>query len=83
MCTSSPLQPGDLLVVGTDGIWEARTANGTFYGKERYERLVAEMHGRPLSEAGERLRRDILDFQGEDERLDDITAVMLSLTVSG
>lgn len=33
-------EPGSLLVLGTDGIWEARNADGGMYGKEHFEATV-------------------------------------------
>jgi sigma-B regulation protein RsbU (phosphoserine phosphatase) len=34
--------PGAVLALGTDGIWEARTADGTMFGKKRFEQLIRD-----------------------------------------
>lgn len=36
------LQPGDRVVIATDGITEAQNAAGEFFGDERFERAIAE-----------------------------------------
>jgi phosphoserine phosphatase len=71
------LEPGDFLVLGTDGIWEARNHGGEFYGKDRLKAVVREVHGLPVAEASERIRRHILDFHQGAEQADDITAVFV------
>lgn len=38
------LQPGDVLVLYTDGVLEAKSASGEYYGPERLERCI-ERHG--------------------------------------
>jgi sigma-B regulation protein RsbU (phosphoserine phosphatase) len=34
------LHPGTVLVLGTDGIWEARDPDGRFFGKERFRDII-------------------------------------------
>jgi phosphoserine phosphatase RsbU/P len=70
------LDPGDFVVLGTDGIWEARSPAGEFFGRHRLIRVVEETHALPTPEASARIRRAILDFHEGGERLDDITAVV-------
>jgi len=74
---SVPLEPGDFLVFGTDGIWEAGNRAGELYGKDRLRAAIRAHHALPLAEASERIRRDILEFHDGAERRDDITAVFL------
>jgi sigma-B regulation protein RsbU (phosphoserine phosphatase) len=35
-----PLTPGEILAIGTDGIWEARDRQGAMFGKERFREVV-------------------------------------------
>lgn len=70
------LDPGDFVVLGTDGIWEARNPAGEFFGKQRLREAVEDTHELPVPEASERIRRAILDFHEGEERYDDITAVV-------
>jgi sigma-B regulation protein RsbU (phosphoserine phosphatase) len=38
--TLHALNPGTVLVLGTDGIWEARDPDGQFFGKERFRDII-------------------------------------------
>lgn len=69
------LRKDDFVVLGTDGIWEARNRSGEFYGKERLMQAMHETHALPTHEAGQRIREHILEFHEGGERLDDITAI--------
>jgi serine phosphatase RsbU (regulator of sigma subunit) len=71
------LEPGDFLLFGTDGIWEALNPAGEFYGKDRLKAAVRAAHALPIDEAAEHVRRDILEFHEGREQHDDITAVFL------
>jgi serine phosphatase RsbU (regulator of sigma subunit) len=72
------LAPGDLLVLFTDGVTEARDAHGAEYGEERFER-VAVLH-RAAGAAG--VLRELLDdlaaFVGDAEPYDDATVMVIA-----
>lgn len=59
------LEPGDWLVLYTDGVTEARDHEGTFFGLDRFEDfLEREAHaGHPPPELVRRLMRNVLDHQ--------------------
>jgi phosphoserine phosphatase RsbU/P len=69
------LRKDDFVVLGTDGIWEARNRAGEFHGKERLLRAMHETYALPTHVASRRIREGILEFHEGGERLDDITAV--------
>lgn len=75
--TSVTLEPGDLLLFGTDGIWEAVDPEGRLLGKDRVRALLRGLHARPLPETSARFREEILAYHAGGERRDDITAVFL------
>ncbi len=71
------LAAGDLLVIFTDGVVEARNAAGEEYGDER---LVALLTGEtPASAAAalERLLAAVEAFTGDSPRQDDVTCLVL------
>jgi len=72
------LEPGDRLLLYTDGVVEARDGSGQFFGVERLVELVTRQaaSGRPAAEALRRLNQAILAHQ-EGRLQDDATTVML------
>ena len=78
------LQPGDILVVYTDGVVEARDSAGGPFGLPRLVDFLERQHadGTPLPEVVRRLCRDVLAHQhGVLE--DDATLVLLHWTTQG
>jgi hypothetical protein len=72
------LQPGDWLVLYTDGITEARDAAGAWFGERRLEEFLvrAAAAGQPPPETVRRLVRSVLDHQAG--RLQDDASVLLA-----
>jgi sigma-B regulation protein RsbU (phosphoserine phosphatase) len=72
-----PIQPGQTIVLYTDGITEATNASGTEYGRERLERKVRE--GRDLSarELINFLHTDVLAWTEGRGATDDVTFVVI------
>ena len=72
------LEPGDQVVFFTDGVTEARAADGSFFGADRLIDLVSRTSagGTPPPETLRRLMHSILDHQAGDLQ-DDATAVLV------
>ena len=77
-------EPGDQLLLFTDGLVEARAADGEFFGVERLVDLVrrASSSGSPPPETMRRLIHAILDHQ-VGELQDDATAVLVEWSGQG
>jgi len=71
---SVKLEPGDLFVLYTDGVTEARNAEGIMYGEERLAESVAEFHAGPASLVRERILKSVSDWM--DHQDDDITLLV-------
>lgn len=71
------LEPGDRIVLYTDGITEARTAGGTEFGLERFTGFILRHHadGLPVPETLRRLTRAVLDHHAG--RLHDDATILL------
>jgi serine phosphatase RsbU (regulator of sigma subunit) len=77
------LEPGDRVLLYTDGVTEARAPDGSLFGEDRLvdviERARNETH--VLAEAVRRLMQAVRSFHGERWR-DDATIVMVHWTPS-
>ena len=72
------LEPGDRVLLFTDGVVEARSADGEFFGVDRLADFLAReaASGHPPSEMLRRLVRAILEHQ-KSELQDDATCLLL------
>ncbi|MEL7472337.1 MAG: SpoIIE family protein phosphatase, partial [Planctomycetota bacterium] len=75
-----PLAPGDTIVIGTDGIWEARNPSGEMYGKERFVDLLKANAGADPETLCARVVDAVTSFRDGHEQLDDITLVAIRAT---
>ena len=82
--TEESLEPGDQVVFYTDGVTEARSPDGTFFGTDRLADLVsrASAGGQPPPETLRRLMHSILDHEAGD-LADDATAVLVEWAGQG
>ncbi len=77
---SRPLLPRDVLVFYTDGLVEARNAQGQDYGDARLERAVARAAEKGSArEIRDAVLGDLSNFKGDSEQADDITVVVARL----
>ena len=73
------IEPGDALVLYTDGITEARDAGGSMFGEERLLEVAQRAQGCMALEIQEALLDEIHGFVGDAPRLDDITLMVLAM----
>ena len=73
------MQPGDALVLYTDGITEARDPDGIMFGEERLLEVAQRAQGCSAWEIQEALLDEIHAFVGDAPRLDDITLMVLAM----
>ncbi len=81
LITDSPmpvrLQPGGMLVVMTDGIFEAPNEAGEFFGAARVGDLLDQLEDEPAETIVRRLRDAVRVWQGRDEPADDQTILVV------
>jgi sigma-B regulation protein RsbU (phosphoserine phosphatase) len=75
-----PLEAGDVLIILTDGVTEARSASGEFFGQERVLDVVRTHRGQRARPIVEALFRSVREHQGSRAQADDITAVVVKAT---
>jgi sigma-B regulation protein RsbU (phosphoserine phosphatase) len=68
---------GDIVLIGTDGVWETQNPDGEIFGKSRVSDIVRAHRGQPA----ERIVREVLEvlerFRGRADQEDDITLVVI------
>jgi hypothetical protein len=74
----APMAAGDLLVFYTDGLVEARNAQGQEYGDARLQKALARAaDSRTAREVRDAVLGDLSNFKGDHEQEDDITLVVV------
>lgn len=71
------LNPGDSLVMYTDGVTEAMNESGELFGEERLEKCLTGLTGRTAREEVEAVLQSTRDFVQNANQSDDITMVVL------
>lgn len=73
------LQPGDLLVIYTDGVSEAQNRAGEEFGEKRLARIVARNWGKSADAVREAVLADLEAFTSGLEPHDDVTLVIVRI----
>jgi serine phosphatase RsbU (regulator of sigma subunit) len=71
------LEAGDLMLLLTDGILEARTSEGTLFGVNQALEVVRANRGRLAHEIVNILYDTVRDFCGRNHQVDDMTAIVV------
>lgn len=72
--------PGQVILLGTDGIWEANSPSGEMFGKARLRRLIRRYAGASARDIMIAILSDLEDFHGGLRPHDDITLVVVKAT---
>jgi serine phosphatase RsbU (regulator of sigma subunit) len=67
------MNPGDLVLLYTDGVVEAQKADGELFGEKRLFSAINFLKGKPIQEIIENLESRILEFRGNAQPSDDLT----------
>jgi sigma-B regulation protein RsbU (phosphoserine phosphatase) len=68
--------PGAIILIGTDGIWEARNPTGEMFGKMRLRQLVKRYHS-SAEDLAEAIQRAMWTWIGPRPLQDDVTFVAI------
>jgi serine phosphatase RsbU (regulator of sigma subunit) len=73
------IEPGQIIVIATDGIWEARNPKGEMFSKDRIHKIIR----RNASKTADDIQNEILDslkrFQKDVKLEDDMTLVVIKI----
>jgi len=70
-------RPGDSFVFFSDGIVDAQNAEGEMFGDERLIQVIRENQRKSASDLAETILAEVTKFQGDVDRFDDETVVVL------
>ena len=76
----APLQPGQVLFIGTDGVWELSDLKGDQFGKDRLREVIREAAERTANEIAIVVRERLKAFRGDAKSVDDVTFVIVKVS---
>jgi sigma-B regulation protein RsbU (phosphoserine phosphatase) len=74
-----PLKPGQVILVGTDGVWEMPNAAGEQYGKDRLRAAIRAAAGGTAAEISKVVLESLVVFRGDCRPVDDVTFVVVKV----
>ena len=74
---SIPFRPGQVMIIGTDGIWEARNTHDEEFGRERLKQAIRELADRPARDIQIALYDRVKLYCGAQAIEDDVTYVVI------
>ncbi len=73
------LEPGDMLLMATDGVCEARSPDDVEFGNERFLEVIRENRHLPADEIIQKLHQAVEDYCGSKGIEDDLTALIIKV----
>jgi sigma-B regulation protein RsbU (phosphoserine phosphatase) len=70
---------GQIVLIGTDGIWETHNTTGDMFGKENLKKIIREQAKAPAAEIVATVIDEIESFRKPLEQEDDITLVIIKI----
>lgn len=71
------LRPNDIIVLGTDGIWESRNDAGEMFGKQRLHAAVQGAWGQSAEQICDAISQAVATFRDGHPQDDDVTLVVV------
>jgi serine phosphatase RsbU (regulator of sigma subunit) len=71
------LKPGDIVLLCSDGVTEARNVDGDEFGAGRLSTLLRDAHGEEPEAVLDLVLKAVREFAGREPQTDDITALVL------
>jgi serine phosphatase RsbU (regulator of sigma subunit) len=78
-----PLRPGQVITVGTDGVWEMPNTAGEQFGKDRLRETIRGAAAGTAEQIAEALRGRLAAFRGACRPADDVTFVVIKVVEVG
>lgn len=75
----APLRPGQVITIGTDGIWEAANSANEQFGKERLRDAIRASASGTADQIVQTILDRLGEFRGEVRATDDVTFVVVKV----
>ncbi len=75
-----PLKPGQIILIGTDGLWEMRNPSGQEFGKPRIRDIIRQNASHPAATIVSSLVMQLAHFRGPTRPTDDVTFIIAKFT---
>jgi sigma-B regulation protein RsbU (phosphoserine phosphatase) len=76
---TGPLRAGQVVFIGTDGVWECPNANGDLFGKERLHEVIRQSAGRSAAAISQAIVDHLAAFRGPARQMDDVTFIVIKV----
>jgi len=73
------LLPGQIILIGTDGIWESQNSRREMFGKKRFKDLIRDHAHEPANDILQAVITGLDDFSRPLEKEDDVTLVVIKV----
>ena len=73
------IEPGQVIVIGTDGIWEMHNNTGEMFGKEALMEIIRDNHTASARQILDSVTEALEQFRGGEAAEDDITLVVIKV----
>jgi sigma-B regulation protein RsbU (phosphoserine phosphatase) len=73
------IETGWIIAMGTDGVWETRNHQGTFFGKDRLKKINRDYKNGSAHDILEAVYRDLASFSQGVKSEDDATLVVIKI----
>jgi sigma-B regulation protein RsbU (phosphoserine phosphatase) len=71
------MHPGDIFLVGTDGLNDARNSQNQYFGYDRLQKMVEALAHLPAQEIAQTIVCTVSDFAERGRQVDDQTLIVL------
>ena len=76
------LNGGELVMLGTDGIWETKSPSGELFGKERLRKILQDNQAQPVTDICTRILAAVAAFRGDLNQQDDVSIVIFRIAAA-
>jgi sigma-B regulation protein RsbU (phosphoserine phosphatase) len=73
------LEKGQIIVLGTDGVWEARNSQGKMFRKESVYEIIQQYNSKSANDIMEAIIKTLRQFQEGTKLEDDMTLVIIKI----